>query len=1616
MRSEFEVGLHLVEARAKGTIEALELLPSGNALVAVLEDVGGMTLTEHASYRRLPVPEFLAIAVQVADALSGIHRAGVIHKDIKPQNIIINRDTGEVRITDFGVSTRLASEDPEIISPSRIEGTLAYMAPEQTGRMNRPVDFRSDLYAFGVACFQLLTGELPFKAKDPMELVHQHIASRPPRVDSIAPRVPAQLADIVDKLLSKAAMDRYQSARGMGIDLRRCLETYDPTAVEDAIPRFDLAVGDHPDRFGLAPGLYGRDAEVAKLLEAASRVGPGSRQVLFVTGYSGVGKSRLIHEVKRPLVADRGTFIEGKIDQHQRGEPYTAFVAALREMVRQLLTEPDEAIARWRSELQAALGDNGAIVTTLVPDLELVVGKQPPVQELSAAEARNRFQEVFADLLRALAQPSHPLVLFLDDLQWADTPSLGLLRHLLTDPDLGNLLFIGAYRDNEVPSDHPLAVMIDGLADGGVDMGRLHIEGLGPDPVTELITDSLQTSAERAAALGRLVHRKTAGNPFFVGQFLQALDRDGLLQLDAQGLWTWDLNEIQARDFTDNVVELMSEGIASLAPDCARALQFASCIGHRFRLRPLASVLAVDVRGTEALLWQAARAGFIAPLDDSYRIVQSLPDGAELDADVDPTYRFVHDRVQQAAHELLPERDRAAVHLSLARALLDGRLPDKLGDAVFEIAAHYNVAAALVTDQAERRKAAHIDLIAGRKAKRSAAFKPAVEVLSAGRELLGDQLWSDTEGRSFDLVYELAEVLYLAGDHGAAEPLFNELLAHATTPLDQARIHNLKLVLYGNIGRYGDAIDSAVAALACIGERFPAKPGKGALTVELVRTLLLLRGRSVDSLDDLPELSDPNIIVAVEVLNNLSGPAYFHDADLFSVLALRLLNLNLRHGNSPISAYCYGLYGMIAGFVLGNYALGQEFSELAARMSDRYDNVDLKAKVALIRGGLIHHWRNPVRDNYEILKTGYEQGRVSGDMLYTGYCTTALLYAMIVAGEPLDDVYRESSRYFEFLKRTKDADAAQTFIVEQRMVLHLQGKTVATDSFGDERFSEEALVQHLESIRMKIPLSLYRIVKLRALFLFGHWAEALVNADKAAEVADASFGLAFSIEYDHYRALNILHHAQRMPGGERRRRLRQARSSIKKVAKWAVNSPANAAQKHSLLLAEAARLRGREAEALRHYDQAIAAAREHRFPQDEAVSCELAGRFHDAHGRQRMARSYLRDAVYAYSRWGATAKVTQLEAEFPELGHGTESVTMSTSRLLSSTDSSSTGAHLLDLHTVVKATQAMSAEIELRQLLQTLMRIVVENAGAERGLLLLTADGGPLVIQAEGPDPAGEFEVLQARTVDPVADLPASLVAYVERRGTSQVLRDARNDTVYADDPYVTARGLQSALCAPVKRAGELVGVLYLENNLQTGAFTTDRLETIGLLTSQIAISIDNARLYQQQKEMASAFSRFVPTEFLQLLGQDSLLSVSLGDAVERDITVVFSDIRAFTSLSEQMSPEESFAFLNSYLSGVGPVIRNHRGFIDKYIGDAVMALFPEDPADALHAAIAMQRFVREFNEQRLVEGRPEIRIGVGLHHGRVMLGTIGEDKRLEGTVISDAVNIASRLEGLTKS
>ncbi len=1632
-RKEFDVGSRLFHAHVPGIVEPLALVMDNGRPAIVFADCAAQTLDELAREVKWPVVKWLRLMMRVAEVLGAVHHNGIVHKDIKPSNILVRPDTGEVWLIDFAISSALDYEEQRAVNPNYLEGSLPYISPEQTGRMNRPIDYRSDYYALGATLYEILCQRRPFVASDPMELVHCHIARRPQAPHEINPAIPVYVSAIVMRLLAKTAEERYQTSRGLVADLAQCAQWLE--AGVDA-PDFVPGRDDISDRFRIPARLYGRGEALGQLLAAAERASQGDSEILLVCGYSGIGKSALIHEVHKPISRQNAYFIAGKSDQFQRNIPYAAAIAAFGELVAQLLTESESQIQAWRDQLLAAFAGNGKIITDVIPAIELIIGVQPAVPVLTVDAARQRFNSVFLDFVRVFAQKSHPLVLFLDDLQWTDLASLQLLRLIMTDADIGYLLVMGSYRDNEVDAAHPLMTTLREIekdANRGTPRGplaQIHLSGLQLADLTQLSADALHCPLADARPLAELLLSKTGGNPFFVNQFLLEIYALELLHFDQQVGWQWNLEDIAKQNMTDNVVELVSSKINKLDAETQGILRIAAAVGNTFDLATLAAAAGKPLRQVADSLWEALREGFAVPLDETYQLVnddEATASGVFVaqrqDANsgsfaVNPRYRFQHDRVQQAAYSLFSDQDRPIVHLQIGRTMLKSAGNDDVGDKLFAICDQVIHGIGLVTDSSEKYRFAQLCLRAGQKARQAQAADLALKYLTAGIALLGDSLWGDQYACGHALAFERAACAYNTGDFESADKHFEELLQRSRTPSEKADVFNLKLELATSRGMLTEGIRFGRQVLVLCGESLPEKGTLPLLLANLAVLQARLRFRKAADLLDMPQATDPIKLTALRLMNALSGPVFFVDQMLYSVLVLKMCDLSLRSGLSSEAAYSWGLFGMIAGPILGNLKRGMEFADLAAELQQRWVDPRLRPKVLFVLGGLVRPWGEHPRKCLPILQQGMIEAQQQGDVHYQQYCNSMLLTHNLAIGTPLDQIIDIASRGAEQSKRYKINDQQAFFIAYGHAGQMMRPPTKAVTYPLLDIPNPDAWLSKTEAQESKLAITGYRIMRMLDTLVMGDLAAMALEQREGLKYSKSGEGMYIGQYHQFISAMIDASRHDHVSAGEQASLRQSMRKHLKLQEKIADVNPEAHLHRVYLLQAELARFDQREIDAMALYDLAIEHAASGEFIHEAAFASERAALLHQNAGRSKVARSYRRDAAYWYLAWGALNKIAAMERTNPELRNSTGDVVTTAipphdehTVALTETSLGST----LDLQSVMKAAQAFSGEIVLSKLLGKVVEVVIENAGARRALLVLDREG-VMRIEAERHSEQAEIAVLGGKHLADRTDLSVAIVNYVVRTREPVVIEDSNALGKFGADPYLRAKKTRAVLCSPIIHQNRVKGVFYLENELTPGAFTPDRLKMLNLLSTQIAISIENADLYQNLQKQADAFARFVPQQFLTFLGKASVQDIKLGDAVQREMNVLFSDIRSFTTLSESMTPQENFRFLNAYLHRVGPVIRQHQGFIDKYIGDAVMALFPHGSEDALRAAIQMHRQVATYNQYRVTKGRPPIGIGVGLHFGPIMLGTIGEEQRMDGTVISDTVNIAARLEGLTKT
>ncbi|MBD2742187.1 ATP-binding protein [Coleofasciculus sp. FACHB-1120] len=1429
-----------------GIVKPLELEKYNQYWFLILEDCGGDSLYNFLLKNKINLKRKLQIIINISETISQLHQNNIIHKDIKPQNIIINPETGLVKITDFSIASRLSRENQMIGNPNLLEGTLAYISPEQTGRMNRSIDYRTDFYSLGITFYEMLTGRVPFQSNDPMELVHCHIASLPIPPQHLNPSIPQAVSDIVMKLLSKNAEDRYQSAFGLKADLDICLTHLESTG---KINNFPLGKHDISDKFQIPQKLYGRDSEIASLMAAFERVSCGSTEMMLVSGFSGIGKSALVNEIHKPIVRQRGYFISGKFDQFKRNIPYVSLIQAFQELVRQLLTESEEKIDFWKTQLLESLGCNGQVIIDVIPEVEFILGKQPQVPELAPAEAQNRLNLVFQKFLSVFTTKDHPLVLFLDDLQWADSASLKLICLLMTDPDSQYLLMIGAYRNNEVSATHPLMLTLEEIKKSEITVNTISLNSLVLNNVNSLIVDTLKSDSKNSNHLAELVFKKTNGNPFFLTQFLKSLYEENLVNFNLKrGSWQWDIEQIRGVEITDNVVELMVKKVKKLSESTQKALKLAACIGNEFNLKVLSIVNEKSQIETSIELREALKEGLILPIGNAYKYVESYIEDTlkASNDDLAVFYKFLHDRVQQAVYSLIPETDKQQVHLKVGQLLLRNTDREELEDKIFDVVNQLNCGKDIINNLEERYELANLNLTAGKKAKLSTAFEPALKYITTGMELLSHNKWELQYPLTLSLYKERAECEYLNGNIGECERFFDIILNKASSNLEKASVYILKIIIYTtNLMKTKEAIEIGKTGLRLFGIDLP--DGEEELTkvieAEAQKVKENLAGRAVKDLIDAPDMTDLEKVAATKILINMTPPARFIGKHIFDSIMLKMVNISLKYGNSNVTSFAYMSYGWtLAG--RDEFEAAYQYGELALKVNKKFNNITLKCKLNMIFGSYISHWKNHLRTECEgYLKNGFQDGIEIGDFQWATYSAYYRAVKLAFKGDNLDEVYQEAQKYLEFTLKKKIRSFIDMFLVIQKFALSLKGETEEKTSFNDNNFKEE---EHRDELK-KVPALYvtYCILKAQILYLYGEYDDAMKAIADGETLISIPFATIMIPEHYFYSTLIQAALYPNLREAEKEPVMENLLINVEKMRKWSEACPDNFLHKYLLMSAEIARINGKDEEALDLYEKSINSARENDYIQNEAIANELAAKFFLGKGYTVLAKAHIMEAHYGYLKWGAIAKVNDVEEKYPQFFSGVSATAKTGS--LSNINSSSTGSDsgLLDVTTVVKASQTLASEIVLGKLLEKLMKIVIENAGAQKGFLILE-ESGNLAIAAEGEVDRAEVTVLQSIPVESSQKVSPAIVNYVKRTKENLVLNDATNQGLFKSDSYVLQYQPKSILCLPIIKQTHLIGLLYLENNLTTNAFTPDRLKILEMLSSQIAISLENAKLYDE--------------------------------------------------------------------------------------------------------------------------------------------------------------------------
>ncbi len=1440
LKHEFKVATELAGVDGAVGVHGLEKVRSGLALV--MEDFGGTDLAALMTEGRLPLSEALATSRRLADTLAELHERDVVHGAVSPGNILVNRAADVVKLTDFGLSASGGAAVGQRIGGQGPSAEVAYMSPEQTGRMGRPVDFRTDLYSLGAVMFEMLTGHTAFDVEDPAELVRAHLCTRPRSPRVVEPGVPDMVCRIVLKLLEKYAEDRYQSGRGVMWDIDECLRQYE---TDRHIATFELGSGDVLDRFEIPPRLYGRDGEMDELFAAFKRTAGGYKELFLVAGYSGIGKTSVVAQLHRPVTERRGFFISGKFDQYKRDVPYGAVVEALSDLVVDLLGLSAEALDEWRGKLGKALGVNAAVMVDVIPDLAELLGEHPPPPELPPAESLNRLRLAFHHFMSVFSAEEHPMVLFLDDLQWADNASLAFIDSLVAGPEVLHLLLLGAFRDNEVGPAHPLAAMLDELHKAGAPVHKLHLEALPGDALNRMVADVLRRDVDDCWDLSQLLLARTGGNPFFLVEFLKSLHSRELLEFsDAEKRWEWSLDKIGTLGLPENVVDLMVGKIQRLDRATQQALQVAACIGSRFELQVLAAVTARGCEDVVKSLDAAIGQGLVVATSERQTSF-SLEGEATGEDDADDAflngavYRFAHDRIHQAAYSTLPEDVRRTVHGQVGRLLLHKLPPSMMALRIFDIVNQLNAGQDLAGDSDGRTELAGLNLRAGKKAKASGAYSSGYEFLQEGIRLVGERGWVDDHSLTRDLHVEAAEAAYLCTRFDEMEELATRVVDRAESLFEKVGAY--EVLIGGRIAQAKklDAIRIGLTVLGMLGMRFPEEPGMGRVMAALVRTKVAHASRGVEGLADLPDMTDQRALAAIRIAANLYSTAYVARPNLFAQLVLRMVELSARKGNAPQSAFTYALYGTICCGVLGHVDTGYRLGQMALKVLQRFEVDEFHPRTLFTVAATSQHFKEHLPQTYRVQSQAYKSALELGVFEFAGTSSGTHIYHLFFAGANLRQVEWQIGTYVEVMEQVKQAAYLNYLLIYQQAVFCLLGKADdPTVLKGDAYDGPARMPEHVEADDGHGLFNLH-LLELVLGYLFGRHRSAAEGGESALEHVLSIASMYPSLVFRFYDSLACLALLDECGADERKGLLARVGRNQKQLKKWVRSAPENHRHKYLLVEAELARVLGRTQKAGELYEKAIDLAAAGGFVSEAAIGCEAAARFFLGTGQTRIARTYLDDALREYGVWGAVAKVNHLENEYSDLLRDPAPRGEGAGQQVDEELAGEAPA----ARTLLAGLEHVFSETKLEALLEQGVQLLVSRSGAESGLLILDTDG-KFFVEAEFAPEMVTPEVLQHASVLGRNNIAQAVLNYVIRVKEPVVLKNAAEDAGFGRDTYISTGEPRSLLCMPLLSNRTLAGLLYLENRSEEGAFTRERMEFARAFSGRLLPALEAARHY----------------------------------------------------------------------------------------------------------------------------------------------------------------------------
>ena len=1563
----------------------------------VLEYIPGKDLSQFLTDENPGFEKQLKLAVSIATALYELQKENIFHGQLHPSNIIIENVTHDPRLIDFGRATvgNVFGVSHNFSKEKEID-YLRYIAPEQSGRINRPIDNRADLYSFGVILYQLFTGLMPFDSDDALELIYSHVAKTAEEPHHINKDLPKAVSDIIMMLLSKNAEDRYQSAFGVKADLEKCLHQYE---TQKRINEFRLATKDFSGKLFIQGKLYGREKEIGYLSGLFNSVANGKKSTLLLSGYSGSGKSALIESLYKPVSQKKGYFIKGKFDQISSDTPYSTFVQAFNELIQMILTGEDAYRMRWRKKIMDTMGGSVKILSQFIPGIEELTGKLPDIPMLKGVEAQNRFNYEFARFIKTIADKEHPLVLFVDDLQWADASSLSLIKIIAENRDIEYVMLIGAYRKNEVDENHPLIKKINELREENVAFDEMELDDLSFEDVNSLVEGALNSSLKHTSFLSDIIYNKTKGNAFYTWQFLKSIYDERFLWFDFDKQhWQWNADLIMQMNVSGNVVDLMTDYVQKLPAETLSLLETASAIGNRFDKKTLAIVKGSDEKKIQGQLNIAVSDGLLIPSGDEYK--------------------FAHDRVQQAIYSLIPEKEKISIHLLNGRRLVSYYGINEQQERIFEIVNQWNIGAALLTDKKEKIYLGTLNFQAGKKAMDSTAYPQALQYFEKGIIVFDNDEWVN----QYDLLSELtsgaAEAAYLSGEYEKVDKHVQSIVQHSRTLIDSVKGHEIeikKLIAQNNLI---EAIKLGIEVLSKLGVNLPMKPGRLSVLKDLLQTRWLLRNKTADYFNRLPEMEDEQKKAAMRIMSEISSASYFAVPNLVPVLVFKMVSMTVKHGLSVKSPFSFAAYGYILSAHLKQTGKGSRMGEVAIQLARKINAEAVMGSLMATSNLFLDHWKKALPDLQNDLDKAFKISIEYGDNEYASYAAHNLVYHLFISGTSLHTLSKKSATLDLQIEKFKQDLTLKRLRLFRQAIDNILYPTDIPDLLIGNIYDESKMDIGEVTKENEIYFQNLYLLKLYLALLFNNLEHAKKYIAQSERFQETVKGTSLDPLFYFYRSLAIADSS--INTAVKRPILKQVKKDIKRLKRFEKLAPHYNTHKTLLLQAEYHYLKGEMEEAKIFYDKALKTATENGMLNDLAFCWERAGQFFLNTKQDLLADFYLQNAYRSYKRWGADAKVKQMEKRYTHL-HSGKPITWHVEAVQETTQERKGS---LDMETVLKASSAISGEIVLPRLLRKMMQLISESAGAQTGYLIMEKKG-ERCIEAEIKTEDESIKVLQSLPVHKAGLLAESILNYVYLTKEKVILDDAMKSQLFGNDDFIMHHECKSILCIPLMNMGRVQAVIYLSNDLTYGAFTENRVALLEVLASQMAISIENALFYN---ELENKVEERTNELYIEKKKSDDLLLNILPEVVAQELkqtgrttprsyevaTVMFTDFENFTIRSEKLSPEELVSIIDSCFRKFDEIISKHNIEKIKTIGDAYLCVsgLPDtkdhNAVNVVSAAMEIIEVIKDLQRSNKENGFFDIRIGI--HTGPLVAGVVG-NKKFAYDIWGDTVNTAARME-----